>query len=169
MKIRTGKQLKDFIREIIRNETKNSIINEIWPFDNKKKKQDADTAAKTSTSQQAKDMGLTHLGGGYYGKKEGDLPTHKSDGGKITTIPSAELDKAKEDHAEKFRNSTGRDYKSYSDYLKSKGQGLANINRVDKPDTKPQAIDPHEFETDAEKRGTPKYKSKEVDAYSQDY
>jgi hypothetical protein len=43
---------------------------------------------------EAEKMGLTHLGGGYYGK-EGQPATHKSDNGKIRTLTPAEVDAVK--------------------------------------------------------------------------
>jgi phosphopantetheine adenylyltransferase len=43
---------------------------------------------------EAEKMGLTHLGGGYYGK-EGQPASHKSDNGKIRTLTPAEVDAVK--------------------------------------------------------------------------
>ena len=43
---------------------------------------------------EAEKMGLTHLGGGYYGK-EGQPATHKSDNGKIRTLTPKEIDAVK--------------------------------------------------------------------------
>jgi hypothetical protein len=43
---------------------------------------------------EAEKMGLTHLGGGYYGK-EGQPATHKSDNGKIRTLTPKEADAVK--------------------------------------------------------------------------
>jgi hypothetical protein len=41
-------------------------------------------------TDQAKKMGLVHLGYGYYGKKKGEEATHKSDDGKIRPLTAAE-------------------------------------------------------------------------------
>jgi hypothetical protein len=52
---------------------------------------------------EAEKMGLTHLGGGYYGK-EGQPATHKSDDGKIRALTPAEASAEKQKHMAKGPN-----------------------------------------------------------------
>jgi hypothetical protein len=49
----------------------------------------------------AKKMGLTHLGGGYYGKDKGQPATHKSDGDNIRALTPAEAAAEKQKHMAK--------------------------------------------------------------------
>jgi hypothetical protein len=44
---------------------------------------------------EAKKLGLTHLGGGYYGKEKGGMATHKSDNDKIRALTPQEIDAEK--------------------------------------------------------------------------